>query len=79
MKLLLKLEGSMKEAQDKRDFCRDLAPVVAKHLNKRVFISFDRDESKIFDPVTRDYCTLSWVKQTYGTKYQLLHILTTKA
>ncbi len=78
MKLLLKLEGSLREDQAKRDFCRDLEPVVKKHLGKRVFISFDRDESRVLDPVTGDYCTLPWIKQTYGTEYQLLHILTTK-
>jgi len=78
MKLLIKLEGSLKEDKAKRDFCKALAPVVEKHLGKHVFISFDRDEQTILDPKTGDYCTLSWIKQTKGTNYQLLHILTTK-
>ncbi len=79
MKLLLKLEGSLKEEKAKHDFCCDLAPVVEKHMDKRVFISFDRNEQRLIDAKTGACCTLSWIKQTYGTKYQLLHILTTKA
>jgi len=74
MKLLFKLEGSLKEHDDKIAFAQALAPIVERHLKKPVFLSFDRDEQTLTNKYGRQ-CTLSWIKQNHGTCYQLLHIL----
>ena len=74
MKLLVKLEGSLKEHDMKIAFCQALAPIVERHMKKPVFLSFDRDEQTLVNKHGRQ-CTLSWIKQNHGTCYQLLHIL----
>lgn len=75
MKLLIKLEGSLKEEKTQTEFLAALAPTVERYLRVPVFLSYNRDEQTLVNKHGHR-CTLSWIKQNHGTKYQLLHILT---
>lgn len=74
MKLLIKLEGSLKEHDAKIEFAQAMATVVERYMKKPVFLSFDRDEQTLVNKQGQR-CTLPWIKQNYGTNYQLIHVL----